>query len=234
VTVASPLGIPPETASAADARVDLTGCLAPGAAVGDVRVFDTSQGSTLTETVLDVQPRRGKGWTATVQAQLASYAPTVRETIAKPGRSMMLGDVTVGDLSIEVGRPRRWYPLEAAPGRSYTAEVRGRAVKDGHKVGDAVVSGVWQLVGFEPLTTPGGSYSDTAHITVERTIAVNGRRGASDFKQESDVELWCVDGVGIVAASYTFRFFQDDQLVGEVNDLDSWLVSATVQGATVN
>jgi len=234
VTAASPLGVTPGTASAADAKVDLTSCLAPGAEAGDVRVFDTSLGSTLTETVLDTVSKNGKSQTATVQAQLASYAPTVRETVSKPGKSMMLGDLTVGELSIEVSKPKRWYPLAAVPGRTYSTEVKGKAYRDGEKVGEALVSGDWQLVGFEPLTTPGGSYSDTAHIAVQRAVSVGPRKGEPSFTQESDVELWCVDGVGIVAASYAFRFFEEGQLVGEVGNLDSWLVSATVAGVTVN
>jgi hypothetical protein len=51
------------------------------------------------------------------------------------------------------------------------------------------------------------------------------------IRQESDVELWCVDGLGVVAASYTFRFYENGNMVGEVENLDSWLVSATVGGA---
>ena len=46
--------------------------------------------------------------------------------------------------------------------------------------------------------------------------------------------MWCVEGVGIVAASYAFRFYEDGALVGQVNDLDSWLLSATVDGVKVN
>ena len=230
--LASPLGVTPGTASAADAKVDLSSCLAPGAAAGDVRVFETSQGTTLTETVLDVRPRK-RGWAATVEAQLAAHSPTVRETVLKPGKSMLLGDLTMGDLSIDVKKPKRWYPLKAVPGKVYNTEVKGRAYRDGARVGDALVSGAWQIVGFEPLTTQGGSWNDTAHISVVRSVAVDDQSGGV-FSQESDVELWCVEGVGIVAASYAFRFYEDGQLIGEVSDLDSWLVSATVQGTAVN
>jgi hypothetical protein len=231
--VASPLGVAP--VSAADAAVDLTSCLAPGANPGDRRVFRTSQGSNLTETVMDVAEWRGSdGWTAKVEAQLASHAPTVRETFVKPGHVLFLGDLAVGDLTIEVGEPDRWFPLKAVPGRAYTAEVNGKALRDGKKVGRAKVSGAWQVVGFEPLTTPAQSYTDTVHIAAARTIVVKDRKGGPDLSQESDVELWCVDGVGIVAASYAFRFYEDGTLVGQVNDLDSWLLSATVDGVRVN
>jgi hypothetical protein len=232
VSVASPLGVTPVPASAADAAVDLSGCLAPGPAEGDQRVFATSQGSTLTETVLDVEGWRGRGWSATVEAQLAAFEPTLRETYVKPGR-FMLGDLTVGDLRIEVGAPEAWFPLAAVPGRSYGANVKGKAFRNGRKVGSARVSGDWQVVGFEPLTTPAGSYSDTVHISAARSVEVKQKRGP-EIAQESDVEIWCVDGVGIVAASYAFRFFEDGELVGEMSDLDSWLTSATVGGVAVD
>lgn len=233
--VASPLGVAPLSASAADAAVDLTACLAPGANPGDRRVFRTSQGSNLTETVVDVADWKGNsGWTAKVEAQLASHAPTIRETFVKPGQVLFLGDLAVGDLTIEVGQPDKWFPLKAVPGRAYTAEVRGKALRDGKKVGVARVSGAWQVVGFEPLTTPTRSYSDTVHIAAARTIEVKDRKGGSQVSQESDVEMWCVEGVGIVAASYAFRFYEDGALVGQVSDLDSWLLSATVDGVRVN
>jgi hypothetical protein len=233
--VASPLGVTPLSANAADAAVDLTTCLAPGASPGDRRVFRTSKGSNLTETVLDVTDWQGRsGWTATVEAKLAANTPTVRETFVKPGQVLFLGDLAVGDLTIEVGQPDKWFPLKAVPGRAYTAEVRGKAVRDGKKVGSARVSGAWQVVGFEPLTTPTQSYSDTVHIAAARTIEVKERKGGPQISQESDVELWCVDGVGIVAASYAFRFYEDGELVGQVDDLDSWLLSATVDGVSVN
>jgi hypothetical protein len=233
--VASPLGVAPLSASAADAAVDLTQCLAPGANPGDKRVFRTSQGSDLTETVVDVADwHGGSGWTAKVEAQLALHAPTTRETFVKPGQVLFLGDLAVGDLTVEVGEPDKWFPLKAVPGRAYTAEVRGKALRDGKKVGVARVSGAWQVIGFEPLTTPTRSYSDTVHIATTRTIEVKNRKGGLAVAQESDVELWCVDGVGIVAASYAFRFYEDGELVGEVDDLDSWLLSATVDGVRVN
>lgn len=233
--VASPLGVPPQSASAADASVDLTNCLAPNPSTGDRRVFRTSQGSTLTETVLDVADWEGRsGWTTTVWAQLASNEPTVRETFVKPGKVLFLGNLAVGDLTIEVGDPDSWFPLQAVPGKAYTAEVRGKAFRNGEKVGNARVSGAWQVVGFEPLTTPSRSYTDTVHIAAARTVEVRERDNGPHVSQESDVELWCVDGVGIVAASYAFRFFENDQLVGHVDDLDSWLLSATVDGVRVN
>ena len=233
--VASPLGVAPISASAADAAVDLTACLAPGANAGDRRVFRTSQGSNLTETVVDVADWQGRsGWTAKVEAQLASHAPTVRETFVKPGQVLFLGDLAVGDLTIEVGQPDKWFPLKAVPGRAYSAEVQGKALRDGKKVGTAKVTGAWQVVGFEPLTTPAKTYSDTVHIAAARTILVKDRKGGPEVSQESDVEMWCVDGVGIVAASYAFRFYEDGQLVGQVDDLDSWLLSATVDGVKVN
>jgi hypothetical protein len=233
--VASPLGVPPVPASAADASVDLTNCLAPSSSAGDTRVFRTSQGSNLTETVLDVADWQGRtGWTAVVEAQLAAHAPTVRETFVKPGKVLFLGDLAVGDLTIAVGEPENWFPLKAVPGRAYTSAVRGKALRDGERVGSATVSGAWQVVGFEPLTTPTRSYSDTVHIAAARTIEVKERKGGPEVSQESDVELWCVDGVGIVAASYAFRFYENGELVGQVTDLDSWLLSATVGGVTVN
>ncbi len=233
--VASPLGVSPMPASAADSAVDLTTCLAPNPSTGDRRVFRTSQGSNLTETVLDVTDWGGRsGWTTTVQAQLAANAPTVRETFVKPGRVLFLGNLAIGDLSIEVGEPDSWFPLQAVPGRAYSAEVRGKAFRNGEKVGTARVSGAWQVVGFEPLTTPTRTYSDTVHIATARTVEVRERNHGPRVSQESDVELWCVDGVGIVAASYAFRFYENDQLVGQVNDLDSWLLNATVDGVAVN
>jgi hypothetical protein len=229
--VASPLGVGSDAASAADAKVDLTTCLSPSAAAGDVRVFETNQRMTLTETVLDVEPWRGRdGWTETVEAQLGSHAPTVRETFVKPGKRLLLGDLSVGDLRIEVAKPGFWLPLEAVPGQSYRAHVKGKALRGGESVGNALVTHAWQIVGFEPL----GSYSDTVHIAAERNVEVKAKKGGATLRQESDVELWCVDGVGIVAASYAFRFFENGELVGEVNDLDSWLVSATVDGVAVN
>jgi hypothetical protein len=221
----------PATASAAGAKVDLTSCLAPGVQPGDVRVFETSEGSTLTQTVLDVVSNDGKSSTTTVQTQLASYEPTVCEIVSKPGKSVNLGDVTVGDLSIEVKKPKRWYPLTAVPGRTYSSKVKGKAYRGGVEVGVALLSGDWQLVGFESLTTPGGSFSDTAHVVVQRRFSVGLGKSEPSFVQESDVELWCVDGVGIVAASYTFRLFENGQLVGELINLDSWLV---VAGVAVN
>jgi hypothetical protein len=234
-SVASPLGVGPGAASAVDAKIDLTSCLAPGAAQGDTRVFDTSQGTPLTETVLEVAPRKGgEGWTSSVEAQLGSHTPTVRETVVKPGKRLMLGDLVVGDLRIDVGKPARWLPLEAVPGRSYRAKVKGKALRDGQPIGKAVVRSDWEIVGFGPLTTPGGNYPDTVHIAASRNVEIKYDAAETKVRQESDVELWCVDGVGVVAASYGFRFFENDQLVGEFGDLDSWLVSATVDGVAVN
>lgn len=234
-SVASPLGVGPEAASAADAGVDLTSCLAPSSAAGDTRVFETSQGTTLTETVLGVERRKGReGWTSVVEAQLGAHTPTVRETFVKPGQRMLLGDLEVGDLRIKVGQPENWVPLEAVPGRSYRAHVNGKALRDGRNVGKAVVKSDWEVVGFEPLTTPGGSYSDTVHIATSRDVEVKYDGLGTKVRQESDVELWCVDGVGVVAASYVFRFYKNGTLVDEVADLDSWLVSATVDGVAVD
>jgi hypothetical protein len=234
-SVASPLGVGPDAAAAADARVDLTSCLAPGSATGDTRVFETSQGTTLTETVLGVERWKGRGgWTSLVEAQLGAHTPTVRETFVKPGKRMLLGDIEMGDLRIEVGQPTNWVPLDAMPGRSYRAKVQGKALRNGQNVGRAVVKSDWEIVGFEPLTTPGGSYSDTVHIAASRNVEVKYDGRAAKTRQESDVELWCVDGVGVVAASYGFRFYENGKLVDEVSDLDSWLVSATVEGVAVN
>jgi hypothetical protein len=125
-------------------------------------------------------------------------------------------------------------PLEAVPGRSYRAKVEGKALRDGRNVGRAVVRSDWEIVGFEPLTTPGGSYSDTVHIASSREVEVKDEAAGAKLRQQSDVELWCVDGVGVVAASYEFRFYRNGKLVDEVADLDSWLVSATVEGVAVN
>ena len=234
--VASPLGVAPLAASAAGAAVDLTSCLAPGASAGDQRVFRTSEGSDLTETVLDASGWKwGRdGWTATVEAQLGSNEPTVRETFVKPGRALLLGDLAIGDLSIDLGAPSKWFPLEAVPGRTYTTELEGKALRDGRKVGRARVSSSWQVLGFEPLTTAERSYPDTVHIATASTIDVNERARGLRSKPESDVELWCVEGVGIVAASYAFRFYENGKLVDQLVDFDSWLVSATVDGVAVN
>jgi hypothetical protein len=229
--IASPLGVAPATA--AGSKVDLTSCLAPSAAVGDSRVFDTSEGTTLTERVLAVEPWKGKsGWTSTVEAQLGSHTPTVRETFVKPGRRMMLGDLSVGELEVDVGSPDKWLPLSAAPGREYRSRVRGKALVGGQKVGRAIVEHSWEVVGFEPLTTPAGSYSDTVHIAAQRNFEVKVNKSGTPMRQESDVEIWCVDGVGVVAASYTFRFYENGARVGEAENFDSWLVSATVGGAS--
>jgi hypothetical protein len=197
--IASPLGVAPATA--AGSKVDLTRCLAPSASVGDSRVFDTSEGTTLTERVLAVEPWKGKrGWTSTVEAQLGSHTPTVRETFVKPGRRMMLGDLSVGELEVDVGSPDKWLPLSAAPGREYRSRVRGKALVGGQKIGRAIVEHSWEVVGFEPLTTPAGSYSDTVHIAAQRNFEVKAKKnGGTPIRQESDVEFWCVDGVGIVA-----------------------------------
>jgi len=233
--VASPLGVAPLAAGAASAAVDLTSCLAPLASAGDQRVFRTSDGSDLTETVLDATSWKGRGgWTATVEAQLASHAPTVRETFVKPGRALLLGDLEIGDLTIDVGSPSKWFPLEAVPGRTYNTKLEGRALRDGKKVGSARVASAWQVVGFEPLTTEARSYSDTVHVSAARSIEVKQRKGGVRSKQESDVEIWCVEGVGIVAATYAFRFYENGALVGQVDDFDSWLLSATVDGVAVN
>lgn len=232
---ASPLGVAPLAAGAAVAAIDLTSCLAPDASAGDQRVFRTSQGSDLTETVLDATGWKGRdGWTSTIEAQFASNAPTVRETFVKPGKGLLLGDFAMGDLTVDVGAPGKWFPLEAVPGRTYTMKLKGRALRGGMKVGSARVSNAWQVVGFEPLTTEARSYSDTVHIAAARTIEVKQRKGGARSKQESDVEIWCVDGVGIVAASYAFRFYENGELVGQIDDFDSWLVSATVNGVAVN
>ena len=234
IGVGSPLGVGPDAAAAADAKVDLTSCLAPDAAAGDVRVFDTSEGTPLTETVLDVATWKGReGWTATVEAQLGAHAPTVRETFVRPGQRLLLGDLVVGDLEIDVGAPANWIPLGAVPGRAYRARVKGKALRDGKSVGKASVKSDWELVGFEPLTTPGGSYSDTVHIAAAREVEIAAPGRGAKLRQESDVELWCVEGVGIVAASYAFRFYENGELVDELVDLDSWLVSATVDGVAV-
>ena len=234
--VASPLGVAPLAASAAGAAVDLTSCLAPGASAGDQRVFETSEGSQLTETVLDTGDwhKRRDGWTTTVEAQLGANTPTVRETFVKPGRALLLGDLAIGDLTIDMGSPSRWFPLEAVPGRTYTTDADGKALRNGHRVGRAHVSSAWQVIGFEPLTTEARSYPDTVHITATRAIEVKQRKGGARSRQESDVELWCVAGVGVVAASYDFRFYENGKLVGQLADLDSWLVSATVAGVAVN
>jgi hypothetical protein len=197
-------------------------------------VFRTSQGNNLTERVLEVAKwKKSDGWTATVEAKLASNTPTVRETFVKPGKLLFLGDLSLGDLTIEVGSPDGWFPLDAVPGKAYTSLVKGKAFRNGEKVGNAKVSGAWQVIGFEPLATPARTYPDTVHIAAARTVEVKEKRGPTSV-QESDVELWCVDGVGVVAASYAFRFYQDGVLLGEVNGLDSWLLSATVAGARVN
>jgi hypothetical protein len=234
-SVASPLGVGPGAAAAADANIDLTSCLVPPAATGDVRVFDTSQGTTLTETVVGVEPAQGRpGWSSIVEAQLGSHTPTVRETFVWPGKRLLLGDLRVGGLQIEVGAPEHWVPLGAVPGRAYRAHVKGKAIRDGKNVGNAVVTSDWEVVGFEPLTTPGGSYGDTVHIAATREVEVEYQKVGTKLRQESDVELWCVDGVGVVAASYAFRFYKDGQLVDEFEELDSWLVSATVDGVSVN
>ena len=234
-SVASPLGVGPDSASAADAKVDLTTCLAPDVAEGDTRVFDTNQGQKLTETVVDVSGwKDDESWASTVQAQLGSHTPTVRETFVRPGKRMLIGDLDVGPLSIKVGSPEGWLPLEAAPGKNYRASVKGKALRDGQNVGKAVVKSDWEIVGFEPLTTPTGSYSDTVHIATTRNVEVKFNDVGTKLRQESDVELWCVDGVGVVAASYAFRFYKNGKLVDEIGDLDSWLVSATVDGVAVD
>lgn len=230
--VATPLGLVP--ASAADPKVDLTSCLAPSAVVGDSRVFDTSEGSRLTERVLAVDDWKGKdGWTATVEAQLGSHEPTVRETFVRPGRKLLLGDLSVGSLEVQMGEPDGWLPLAAVPGRVYQTRARGKAVLDGEKVGKAVIEHAWELVGFEPLDTPAGRYADTVHIAAERDFEIRTGEDGTPLRQESDVELWCVDGIGVVAASYAFRFYEDGRLVGEVANLDSWLVAGRVGGATL-
>ena len=41
-----------------------------------------------------------------------------------------------------------------------------------------------------------------------------------------------VDGLGVVAASYSFRFYEEGRMVDQVSNLDSWLVSATVGGVS--
>jgi hypothetical protein len=234
--VATPLGVAPLAASAAGAAVDLTNCLAPGANAGDERVFRTSAGGDLRETVVETErwrPRR-HGWKSIVEAQLDSHEPTVRETFVKPGRAILLGDLAVGDLTLAMGEPNQWFPLAAVPGRTYTAELEGKALRNGRRVGRARVSSAWQVIGFEPLTTEERSYSDTVHIATARTVDVKeGDRGVRT-RQESDVELWCVDGVGVVAASYAFRFYENGKLVREMDDFDSWLVSATVDGQSVD
>jgi hypothetical protein len=230
--IATPLGVTPGAASAADPKVDLTGCLAPNAVVGDTRVFDTSEGTRLTERVLRVDGWKGRdGWSATVEARLGAHAPTVRETFVKPGRRMLIGDLSVGDFEVRMGEPEGWLPLAAAPGRPYQTRARGKALVDGERVGRAIVEQAWEVVGFEPLTTPTGSYPDTVHIAAERNFELKANDDGVPFRQESDVELWCVDGLGVVAASYAFRFYEGGRMVDEVTNLDSWLVSATVAGA---
>ena len=113
-------------------------------------------------------------------------------------------------------------------------KLKGRALRDGKKVGSARVSSQWQVVGFEPLTTAARSYADTVHIAAARSIDVKQRHGGTRSRQESDVEIWCVDGIGIVAATYAFRFYEDGRQVGQVDDFDTWLVSATVDGVAVD
>lgn len=234
--VASPVGVAPVAANAAAGAVDLTNCLAPGASTGDERVFRTSDGDDLRETVVqtDGWRRRRDGWKSITEAQLGGHEPTVRETYVKPGRAILLGDLAIGDLTLEMGEPSQWFPLAAVPGRTYTAELEGKALREGRRVGRARVSSAWQVIGFEPLTTAEQTYPDTVHIATARTVDVKQNDRGVRVRQESDVELWCVDGVGVVAATYAFRFYENGKLVREMDDFDSWLVSATVDGQSVD
>ena len=63
----------------------------------------------------------------------------------------------------EIGEPDRWFPLKAVPGRAYTAEVRGKAMRGGKKIkavipgGSSmpVLTGEVMMVSRNPVALPG-------------------------------------------------------------------------------
>jgi hypothetical protein len=134
-----------------------------------------------------------------------------------------LGELALGDLRIELDGETPGFPRVARPGHAYTLEARGRALRAGRPVAPARVSGAWQVVGFEPVTTPAGSYADSIHIAATRSLEVGARAGSPALAQESDAEIWCVEGVGVVAARTSARLYEDGVLVEQVSDLDGAL-----------
>ena len=139
-----------------------------------------------------------------------------------------LGELALGDLRIELEGEAPSFPRSARPGRAYPVEARGRALRAGRPVAAARVSGAWQIVGFEPLTTPAGSYADSVHIAATRSLEVGAHAGGPALAQESDAEIWCVEGVGIVAARQSSRLYENGALVEQVNDLDGALRPVSV------
>ena len=128
----------------------------------------------------------------------------------KPGKALLLGDLAIGDLTIDVGEPEQWFPLEAVPGpRLHHRSSRARRCATARRSAPRASPARGRSSASSRSPREARSYSDTVHVAAARTIEVKQRKGGLRIKQESDVELWCVEGVGIVAASYAFRFYED-------------------------
>jgi hypothetical protein len=216
---------------AASRKVDLTPFFADPV-VGDHKVFALSTGGQRRSEVLEIAPWK-KGSTLLVRQEHSEFGVQLVRSYTIPGRFDLLGSVIQEDAAFILPKPRKIADHRLEPGRPKRYKATGKAYFQGAEVGKAQLVQVTELVGFEPLDTPYGSYPVTARLEGVEGFAIAVRAARQVVTTLVAETSWYAEGLGLVATISHARTYVNDTLVEDEGVVESWLVSGVVGGVPI-
>jgi hypothetical protein len=194
-----------ESAAAKVAKVDLTEYLDGFPQVGDFRVYNRSDGETLTSTLLDLVEQKKATDYETEYDDAGDIEDDFTETVH--GKEDRIGTIVLGPVTFVAAHPKRFQTFVFVPGKPQKFKIGMTVFYQGTKAGRATIAGANTFVGFEPISTPLGDFTQVAHMHNDQTLTV--KVGHSILRAVSSSDSWISAEFGTVLVKRMSQSYQD-------------------------
>ncbi len=223
------IGLADESSAAKVAKVDLTDYLDSFPQVGDFRVYNRSDGETLTGEILDLLEHKKSTEYETEYNDAGELEQDFSEIVH--GKEDRVGTAIAGDVVFAVAHPKRVQSFLVVPGRPQKYKIGLTVFYQGTKAGRATLAGANTFVGFESISTPLGDFVQVAHMHREQTLTV--KIGHSVLLAVSTSDSWVTLELGTVFVHRLSQSYEDGVALEAFGPFDYTFDHGQYQGVPV-
>jgi hypothetical protein len=224
------LGAAPDSVAGSKA-VDLSSYLAGSATVGDFKYYARDDGGSEVVTTESV--------TETTKTLIATFAHAedgktshqIEEQVAR--KELLVGSSYDDTFVFSRPHPQRLYVYSRfVPGKPQKYKLSATVLYQGARVARATTVGSTTFVGFEPITTPIGTFDQAAHFSQTATETIR-EKGRPDFVIVSSSETWIAKPYGTVYSTRQSSSFQNGVLQSSFGPHQYTFDHGVLHGVTV-